>query len=78
MDNDDNQCFKWEITRALNPVPKNAERVTKELRRQAEALNWNGIEFPTPNSGKMFKKFEKNNNMSLLVFHEKGSNRCSK
>ena len=60
------------MTRALNPVPKNAERVRKELRRQAEELNWDGIEFPTPNSGKMFGRFEKNNNVSLLVLgHER-------
>ena len=56
MDNNDDQSFKWAITRALNPVPKNAERVTKELRKQAEELNWNGIEFSTPNSGKLFRK----------------------
>ena len=31
MKNQDNQCFKWSVTRALNPVDKHAERITKEL-----------------------------------------------
>lgn len=46
MKNDDNECFKWCITRVLNPVKKNSERVTSLLREQSEALNWGGIEFP--------------------------------
>ena len=59
------------MTRALNPVEKNPQRVTKELRRQSEELNWDGIGFLTPCSERVFKKFEKNNDISLLVFgHE--------
>ena len=27
--NDDDQCFKWSVVRALNPVEKNSERITK-------------------------------------------------
>ena len=27
MKNEDNQCFKWAVTRALNPTENNAERV---------------------------------------------------
>ena len=48
MENEDEECFKWAMTRALNPMEKNPQRVTKELRKQSEELNWNGIEFPTP------------------------------
>ena len=48
MKNKDDQCFKWAVTRALNPVEKNAERISEELREQSETLNWDGIEFPTP------------------------------
>ena len=29
MKNEDDQCFKWRVTRALNPVDKNAERISK-------------------------------------------------
>ena len=70
MENDYDECFKWAVTRALNPVEKN-QRVTKELREQSEELDWDGIEFPTPCLERVFKKFERNNNVSLLVFgHE--------
>ena len=40
-------CFKWAVTRALNPVDKNPQRVTDELREQAEKYDWEGIKFPT-------------------------------
>lgn len=46
MKNGDDECFKWFITRALNPVKKNSERVTSLKRKQSEALNLEGIEFP--------------------------------
>ena len=29
MKNEDDECFKWCVTRALNPVEKNAERITQ-------------------------------------------------
>ena len=50
MKNTDNQCFKWCIARALNPakreIEKQTDRITKHLRKQAESLNFKGIEFP--------------------------------
>ena len=46
MQNKDDECFKWCVARALNPVDKNEERIAKELRIQAEKLNWSDIEFP--------------------------------
>ena len=63
MKNDDVYCFKWANTRTLNPVNgkhEHPKRVTKELRKEAEELNWDGIEFPTPCTECSFKKFEKN------------------
>ena len=39
MNNEDDECFKLCVTRALNPVDKNAERITQKLRKQAEQLN---------------------------------------
>ena len=68
MKNDDDECFKWAVTRALNPVDKDPQRVTKELRKQAEKLDLDGIEFPTPCSERVFRKFENNNDVSILVF----------
>jgi hypothetical protein len=29
MKNKDNECFKWAVTRALNPVQEHGERITK-------------------------------------------------
>ncbi len=66
MENDDDQCFKWAVTRALNPSDKNPKRITKELRDQAEKLNWEGITFPT--KVKDIPIWEKNNDKFVSVF----------
>ena len=70
MENDDDQCFKWAVTRALNPVNRDSERnpnrVTKILKTQAKKYNWDDIEFPT--KLKDIHKFEKNNNININVF----------
>ena len=68
MKNEDNVCFKWSVTRALNPVERNGERVTKLLKLQAEELDFKGVGFPTPCLGGVFEKFEEVNNISLFVF----------
>ena len=39
LKNEDDECFKWAITRALNPVDKNSERIDKELRERSKVLN---------------------------------------
>ena len=46
MKNNDDQCFKWSVVRALNPVEKNSERITNELKEQSERLDWSGLKFP--------------------------------
>ena len=66
MENDDDQCFKWAVTRALNPTERNPNRITKILKTQAEKYNWNDIEFPT--KVKDIHKFEKNNIVNVNVF----------
>jgi len=63
----DNQCFKWCIARALNPVEKNLDRITKHLRKQAESLNFKGIDFLM--SLQAVDKFERlNTEISVNVF----------
>ena len=65
--NEDNQCFKWCIARALNPVDQNSNQLTKELVKQSKSLNWNGLKFPV--DLKQIKIFEKNNpSISINVF----------
>ena len=72
MKNEDDECCKWCVTRALNPVDKNAERITQKLRKQAEELNWKAIEFPMEVD--KIEKFEKNNPIvSVNVFYLDGS-----
>ena len=58
MKNDDNLCFKWSVTRALNPVDVHPERITKELKDQSERLDWSGLKFPVDlNQIAIFEKF---------------------
>ena len=67
MKNNDSCCFKWAVGRALNPVPKDPQRIDKNLRRKCEDLNFDGITFPV--SLKDIDKFEKNNpEISVNVF----------
>ncbi len=66
MRNDDTQCFKWAVTRALNPVDKNPNRITNELKKQTEKYNWEGVSFPTKLTE--IKIWEKNNNFNVNVF----------
>ena len=59
-------CFKWAVTRALNPVDRNSERITKELREQAKKYEWEGITFPT--KVKNICVWEKDNDIGVNVF----------
>ena len=36
LKNEDDQCFTWAVTRALNPVGEHDERIGPTLRKQAE------------------------------------------
>ena len=67
MKNEDNQCFNWCITRVLNPVKKNGERIDKILRIQSEKISWKGIKFPVElNDIKTFEN--KNGEIAVNVF----------
>ena len=71
MKNNDDQCFKWSVARALHPVEKNSERVSKELKDQSERLDWSGLKFPV--DLKQIIIFEKNNpQTSINVFGFEG------
>ena len=67
MKNDDDQCFKWCISRALHFTNDHPERVTKDLIEFSERLNWDGLSFPV--DLKQIKIFEKLNPLlSINVF----------
>src|ERR1043165_517885 len=36
LKNNDDECFKWSITRALNPTDDNPHRITRDLIKQSE------------------------------------------
>jgi len=57
--NEDVQCFKLCIAMALNPVKDRPERIPKQLEKQTETLNFDGIRFPM--KLKDIKKFERQN-----------------
>ena len=66
MKNTDHQCFKWCVTRALNPVDKDSERITKIPQLQAEKLNWKDLNFPMELT--QITRFEKLNKVSVNVY----------
>ncbi len=74
MKNEDKGCFKWPVTRALNPVDKNSERISKELRKQSEELDWSMLTFPVVSTHNSIKKFKQANDIGVNIFrYENGS-----
>ena len=72
MKNQDEMCFKWCIARAKNMVEIHPERITPELRKQAEEFNWKGCKFPM--AVNKIKYFEaRNPGISVNVFGWNGS-----
>ena len=67
MKNSDQECFKWCVARHLNPAECHAERISKNLRKQSQVLNFKGIEFPRKLND--IDKFEKKNpGLAINVF----------
>jgi len=68
---DDDECFKWCVTRALNAVHNNPERLTETLKRQAEELDWRGIELRDAADANVIGRFERNNDVQInLIGYE--------
>ena len=65
---DDDQCFKWAITRYLNPIARkrDSKKLTPKLRGQSEKLDWTCTSFPTPLHE--LDIFENMNKISVMVF----------
>ena len=60
------ESFRYAVTRSLNPVDKNPQWITTDLKKQTGKYNWGGISFPTPLSE--IEIFEKNNDVLVNVF----------
>ena len=65
LNKNDNECFKWCVRRALHPIGRNPDRLTKKLREQSKIFDWTGVNFPT--SFEDISRFEKNSNISVKV-----------
>ena len=64
--NNDQKCFLWCHVRHINPVKIHPERITREDKKLANDLNYDGIEFPVRE--KDFSKIETNNNICINKF----------
>ena len=65
--NDDEHCFKWSVTRALNPVDSHAERITKKLKKQSVS----GLTFPVElNQIRIFEKFNPEISVNIFGFQK--------
>ena len=71
MKNQDNECFKWCVLRALNPTNKNAERIDNDLRSKQDTINMEGISYPVDFRG--VDRFESQNpdiSISILGYNK--------
>ena len=46
MQNEDDECFKWCVLRALYPKDNHPERIDKNLKSKQDTLNMEGIRYP--------------------------------
>ena len=71
MKNQDNECFKWCVLRALNPKDKNPDRIDNDLRSKEDTLNMEGISYPVDFRG--VDRFESQNpdiSISILGYNK--------
>ena len=66
MKNEDNECFKWSVLRALNPKDNHPERIDNDLKSKQNTINMEGIRYPVSFRG--IDRFESQNpNISISV-----------
>ena len=66
MKNEDNECFKWCVLRALYPKDNHPERIDNDLKSKKDTLNMEGIRYPV--SFRDIDRFESQNpNISISV-----------
>ena len=67
LKNDDDECYKWAITRSLNPEEEHSERIDKKLREKIKGPQLEWSEFPV-NLGDINKLENHNSSISVSVF----------
>ena len=66
MKNEDDECFKWSVLRALYPKDNHPERIDNDLKSKQDTLNMKGIRYPV--SFRDIDRFESQNpNISISV-----------
>ena len=66
MKNEDEECFKWSVLRALNPTDSHPERIDKNLKSKQDTINMEGIQYPV--DFRSIDRFEAQNpNISISV-----------
>ena len=71
MKNEDNECFKWCVLRALFPKDDHPERIDKDLKSKDNILNMKGISYPV--SFRDVDRFESQNpeiSISILGYNK--------
>ena len=63
---DENECFKWNIVRYLNPANHHPARITKANKDFAKKLDFKDIKFPV--NIRDNQKIEKKNSIDISVF----------
>ena len=66
MKNQDEECFKWCVLRALNPKNNHPERIDSDLKSKQDSINMDGIRYPV--NFRAIDRFEHLNlNISISV-----------
>ena len=66
IQNDHQKCFIWSHVRHINPVKIHPEKITKEDKKLANDLDYDGTDSPVQE--KDFSKIEIKNNICINVF----------
>ena len=72
MKNEDDECFKWSVLRALYPKDNHPERIDNDLKSKEDTLNMKGIRYPV--SFRDIDRFESQNpniSISVVGYNEK-------
>ena len=64
------KCLLWSVTRYLNPVKRDGEQIDGNLRLKAEEYDVTDVNFPA--SYKDVERFERNNNIGIVVYSLEG------
>ncbi len=74
--NNDNECFKWCISRYFCLDQKNPERISERLKEEAAKINWNNLNFPmTINDIDKFERQNSKISVSLYSFNTNDLNK---